>query len=193
MRPLHTPSLSLLPLQVAHADEMFGVLSDPAMYRWLDYPPPPSLDHLRQVYRQLEGRQSPDGREDWLNWVLALPDSRLIGVVQATVFSPAPDAPAAPAKAAWVAWLLNSAHTGRGHARVAVSRMLDELARHYQVRQLLATIDRANARSIHLAAALGFQPANADLAASHDLPATDVLYTRALQAPPGKATAADPD
>src|SRR5213592_2725081 len=47
--------------------------------------PPPSLEWLRARFTKLESRRSPNGREQWLNWVIRLPTSELIGYVQATL------------------------------------------------------------------------------------------------------------
>ena len=61
MQTITVAKLVLEPLTVADADTMFGVLSDPQIYRYLDYGPPPSVEHLREVYTKLESRKSPDG------------------------------------------------------------------------------------------------------------------------------------
>ena len=47
MQALSAAGLLLEPLTVAHAGEMFTLLSDPELYRHLDHGPPPSLQHLR--------------------------------------------------------------------------------------------------------------------------------------------------
>ena len=72
MRTLETAALTLEPLTVRHADEMFAVLGDPAIYEY-ENEPPASLDALRRRYAALESRRSPDGSEGWLNWVIRLP------------------------------------------------------------------------------------------------------------------------
>jgi hypothetical protein len=74
----------LEPQTVAHAEEMFEVLSDPAIYEF-ENEPPESLEWLRERYRKLETRRSADGTQHWLNWVIRLPTSELAGYVQATV------------------------------------------------------------------------------------------------------------
>ena len=74
------------PLVAAHAHEMFGVLSDPAIYESANAPPP-SEEWLRSRYRRLEQRRSPDGNELWLNWVARVPCGELVGYVQATRFA----------------------------------------------------------------------------------------------------------
>ena len=103
MQTIIAADLVLEPLTVAHAPEMFEVLCDPLTYRYLDHPPSPSVDHLRAVYKQLETRKSPDGRQLWLNWVVRVPGQPPMGYVQATVVSPG---------RAWVAYLLASKHWG---------------------------------------------------------------------------------
>jgi len=85
MHTLATSELVLEPLVVAHAEAMFEVLSEPELYRYLDYPPPASIEHLRGVYASVETRMSPNGRQLWLSWVVRLPGQPPMGYVQATV------------------------------------------------------------------------------------------------------------
>ena len=46
MLSIRTARLVLEPLTVAHAPAMFVVLRDPLIYRYLDFEPPESLEHL---------------------------------------------------------------------------------------------------------------------------------------------------
>jgi [ribosomal protein S5]-alanine N-acetyltransferase len=66
MRLLLTERLILEPLRVHHADALFHVLADPAIYTH-EGQPPVSLDALRARYGRLEARVSSDGAEQWLN------------------------------------------------------------------------------------------------------------------------------
>ncbi len=75
MRVVETASLTLEPQTAAHAEAMFVVLSDPAIYEH-ENEPPRSLEWLRTRYAKLETRTSADGRDQWLNWVIRLPDGR---------------------------------------------------------------------------------------------------------------------
>src|SRR3989454_10531937 len=84
MHVIETGSLTLEPQTAAHAEEMFIVLGDPAIYEH-ENEPPPSVEWLRARFARLESRRSPDDREQWLNWVIRLPTSELGGYVQATV------------------------------------------------------------------------------------------------------------
>ena len=119
MHILHTPRCTLEPLMAAHAEAMFAVLSDPAIYEF-ENAPPTSLQRLHQRYHRLESRCAPDGSAQWLNWALRLPNGALAGVVQATVLR---------SGAALVAYELASAFWRQGIASAAVTAMLDELAR----------------------------------------------------------------
>jgi RimJ/RimL family protein N-acetyltransferase len=149
IRPLETPRLVLEPQMAAHADEMFIVLSDPAIYEF-ENAPPASVAALRERYRALEARRSPDGRQLWLNWTVRLKDGgAAIGYVQATVL---PDA------AALVAYEFNSAWWGRGLAREAVAAAMRELRQHLGVTRLGAVFKTANARSRRMLARLGMCP-----------------------------------
>ena len=71
MRLIKTSNLTLEPQIAAHAEEMFAVLGDPAIYLY-ENEPPPSLEWLRDRFTRLETRRSPDGNEQWLNWVIHL-------------------------------------------------------------------------------------------------------------------------
>src|SRR5438093_1256259 len=159
MRVIETGSLTLEPQTAAHAEEMFAVLSDPAIYEY-ENEPPPSLEWLRARFTKLESRRSPNGREQWLNWVIRLPTSELIGYVQATLH---PDGRAA------IAYELSSAYWGRGLARQAVQAMISELVQRYQVHQLTAIFKRKNLRSMRLLELLGFSPASPELHIKHQV------------------------
>ena len=172
MRTLATRRLLLEPQLAAHADEMYAVLCDPALYTY-ENAPPASLAWLRERYGKLESRRSADGREHWLNWVLRA-DGVAIGYVQATVAD----------NTAGIAYELASPHWGRGLACEAVAAMLAELAGAYGVRRFTAVAKRANARSLALLARLGFVPASAECAAAAPLPADEVRYERAATPPP---------
>jgi [ribosomal protein S5]-alanine N-acetyltransferase len=168
MAPLRTERLALEPLVAAHAEPMYELLQDPAIYPHLDWGPPPSLEQLRSVYGQLEARRSPDGAEGWLNWVVKTPDGRCIGYVQATVTQ----------AACWVAYVLGSAYRGRGYAREATAAMMRHVAGELGTRRFLATVEAANRPSIGLLKALGFRCATPAEAAPHELSGTEELWVR---------------
>lgn len=168
MRTLETPRLTLEPQTTAHAEAMFAVLADPAIYAH-ENEPPVSVDSLRARFARLEARQSPDGRQQWLNWVLRrIDDGALIGFVQATVLADG---------AAYIAYVIGSAHWGRGLASEAVTAMREELAAHYRVVDCLAVLKRENRRSMRLLERQGFVPGSTAALAAHPVDADEVLMT----------------
>lgn len=167
-RTIAADGLTLEPQVAAHAAEMFAVLGDPALYEY-ENEPPASLEWLRQRFLRLESRQSTDGRQQWLNWVIRLPTKELIGYVQATVY--------ADGRAA-IAYVLGSAHWGRGLARRAVEAMVEELAARYQVHSLSAVLKRDNFRSMRLLERLGFALAPDALRTALDVEPDEALMVR---------------
>ncbi|HJV60364.1 MAG TPA: GNAT family N-acetyltransferase [Albitalea sp.] len=180
MRVIRCDGLVLEPQTAAHAHDMFAVLSDPAIYQY-ENQPPPSPEWLLARFKRLESRRSSDGRDEWLNWVLRLPSSQLIGYVQATVH---PDGRAA------IAYALASAHWGRGLARRAVEAMITELAAHHGVRTLYAVLRRENQRSLGLLQRLGFESATPEALGRHPVAPDELLMERVLKPPPGPSRAA---
>ena len=172
MRAIDADGLTLEPQTVAHAEQMFVVLSDPAIYEY-ENKPPRSLEWLRERFTKLESRCSTDEKEQWLNWVIRLPTSELVGYVQATLHA---DGCAA------IAYELSSAYWGRGLARKAVQAMLAELAENYCVHRVTAVLKRENRRSLRLLERLGFSPASAGLYAERDLESGELLMWRDVSA-----------
>jgi RimJ/RimL family protein N-acetyltransferase len=171
MRAVAGDGVMLEPQTIAHAEAMFALLSDPAIYAY-ENAPPPSLDWLRERFARLETRRSADGTEQWLNWVVRLPTSELAGYVQATIH---PDGRAA------VAYELSSAYWGRGLGRKAVEAMIAELAGHYRVRTLTAVLKCENRRSLRLLERLGFAPGSAEMHARYGVERDERLMQREIR------------
>ncbi len=165
MRVIETARFTLEPQIAAHAEEMFVVLRDPAIYEY-ENQPPPSVEWLRARFTKLETRLSADGREQWLNWVIRVPTSELIGYVQATV---------RPGDDAAIAYELSSAYWGRGLGGGAVKAMMSELVEHYNVRNLFALLKRDNFRSVRLLERLGFSLASPEQHVAHKVELGEVL------------------
>ena len=166
--PLKGPRLRLEPLMAVHAPALFPVISDPALYTWIDQGPPASAQRLEAVYRRVEGRRSPDGRELWLNWALFHdPTPAPLGYVQASV--------AADGRA-WVAYMLGRSTWGQGYAAEAVAAMLQHLVGTVGVRQAMAMVEQDNARSIALVRRLGFHRAQGEALTEHTLTPTEQLW-----------------
>mgnify|MGYP003575606013 CR=1 FL=1 len=137
----------LEPQVAAHSAEMFVVLSDPAIYEF-ENSPPESVPSLAERFARLESRVSPDGAEQWLNWVIRVPSGPLAGYVQATIVRD---------RTAHIAYELASKFWRQGIGSAAVRGMLNELAVNYGVLSCLATLKERNYRSFSLLESLGFE------------------------------------
>lgn len=171
MRVVETARLTLEPQVEAHADEMFAILCDPAIYEF-ENEPPPSLEWVRARFGKLESRRSTDGREHWLNWVVRKRGAEAVGYVQATVHE---DGHAA------VAYEFASAYWGQGLAREAIEGMISALEEDYGVHRLCAVLKRANHRSMRLLERLGFSLASPEAAARAAIEDGEALMERAIR------------
>lgn len=146
---IRTRRLVLEPLRVTHAEEMTGVLADPALYAYTGGEPP-TVEALRERYRR-QTAGSPDPAVAWCNWVVrpAGPEQPATGYVQATVDCSAPDGPVAE-----VAWVTGTRWQGRGLAAEA-ARGLVAWLREQDVRTVVAHVRPGHRASAAVAAAAG--------------------------------------
>jgi [ribosomal protein S5]-alanine N-acetyltransferase len=174
VKTLPAGDLRLEPQVAAHAEAMFEVLRDPALYEY-ENEPPWSVKEVRERFAELESRRSPNGQEQWLNWVVRLPGGDLAGYVQATVY---------PTGRAAIAYEFASAFWGRGHARRSLETMFDELTERYGVSLLSAVLKQANHRSLRLLQRLGFALASPEDHARRDVERDEHLMQRPARLPP---------
>ena len=144
-----TGRLHLEPLRGAHAAELFELLSDERLYRFIPQDPPASLAALEERYQRLETRQSAAGDRSWLNWVVRLKsDGRCVGRVEITLLKNG---------RARLAYEIGSEFWRRGIATEACARVIRALFEEGGVVEIVAEADTRNVASIHLLERLGFQ------------------------------------
>jgi RimJ/RimL family protein N-acetyltransferase len=147
-----TDRLDLVPLTVADADEMAGVLADPALYSFIGGEPP-TRAHLVERYGSLVAGRSADGREEWHNWIVRRrSDGAATGFVQATIVD--------DGRGADIAWLIGTAWQGRGLAGEAAIGLVGWLES-AGVTEITAHIHPAHAASGRVAARAGLEPTDA--------------------------------
>jgi RimJ/RimL family protein N-acetyltransferase len=149
-----TGRLDLEPLLAAHAAELAPVLDDSALHEFTGGTP---LDAaaLAARYTRLSRRRSPDGRQQWGNWVIRVRETgRAVGTVQATL--PAAGPAAGPAE---VAWVLAREGQGRGYAKEAARSLVARLGQDGWA--ALAHIHPGHLASQRVAAAAGLSPTSA--------------------------------
>jgi [ribosomal protein S5]-alanine N-acetyltransferase len=150
---------------------MLLVLADQRIYDYIDDEPPVDSVALIRRYSQLESRRSPNGAEQWLNWIIRRPGGPCIGFVQATIYRDA---------SASIAFVLNSQHWGQGYGQEATDAMLRSIAEHYSVRTVFATVDSRNTRSRRLLFKLGFQELSSNSFPRANAQTGDVVFVREL-------------
>ncbi|MFF3492108.1 GNAT family N-acetyltransferase [Streptomyces sp. NPDC002795] len=151
MSAFTTDRLAMLPLRVEHAEEMAGVLADPALHAFIGGAPD-TAEELRARYRRMLAG-SPDPAVTWLNWVVQLRcEERLVGTVQATVAG----------GVAEIAWVVGTRWQGRGFAteaaRALVVRLGEQGVGERGVGTFVAHIHPEHRASAAVATACGLAP-----------------------------------
>ncbi|MFE9557197.1 GNAT family N-acetyltransferase [Streptomyces sp. NPDC006703] len=148
--PIRTERLDLLPLRVAHAEEMAAVLSDPALHTFIGGTPD-TAEALRSRYERMTAG-SPDPAVTWLNWVIRLRDEgRSTGTVQATI------GPAGHDVVAEIAWVVGTPWQGRRIATESARGLVAWLGRR-GVSSVIAHVHPEHHASAAVAAACGLTP-----------------------------------
>ena len=163
------PIVTLEPRTAAHAEALFAVLAEPALYEFIEEDPPASVELLRERFARSESRRSPDGSQQWLNWVVRDESLNVAGYVQATV---------AADLQAHIAYMCGSAFQGRGIASAAVAQMLAIVAAEFGVTTFFVVAERKNSRSVRLAERLGFVEVSPEFAARRRTAPHDVLLQK---------------
>lgn len=145
--PIAAQRLDLVPLRVAHADEMTAVLADPKLYTYTGGSPPTPAA-LRTRYERLVAG-SPDPTVYWCNWVIRLRGPAcLAGTVQATIHTDA-DQPTAE-----IAWVVGTSWQRQGIATEAARALVDWLRR-LPIHTVIAHVHPDHHASAAVAAAAG--------------------------------------
>ncbi len=141
--------LLLTPLSVNDADEMVHVLGSQELYRFTGGAPP-TLAELRARYARQVAGHSPDGRQEWRNWIIRCqPDGRAAGYVQATIDD--------GGSRAEIAWVVGTAWQGRGFASAAARALVGWLDARGLAR-IQAHVHPAHEASAAVARSAGLRP-----------------------------------
>jgi RimJ/RimL family protein N-acetyltransferase len=138
--------LKLIPVASHHAEDMFPVLAEPALYHFTGGLPPKDMESVQRWFSDLETRKSPDGTQQWLTWIVHLKtQNACIGYVQATVTEAEAD----------IAWLIGTNWQGEGYAKEAVAMLVSWL-REQRIKRLTAHIHPNHKASQWVAKSVGF-------------------------------------
>lgn len=145
--PIVTDRLVLTPLREDDADEMVEVLASPRLYEFTGGEPP-TLEDLRRSYAAMVVGHSPDGEQEWLNWVVRLAGVA-VGTVQATVDH--------HGTRAEVAWVIGAGGQGNGYASESAVALVDALVAAGAV-EVIAHVHPEHAASEAVARRCGLSP-----------------------------------
>jgi RimJ/RimL family protein N-acetyltransferase len=159
---MHSQNLQFEPLTAAHADDLFPILTTPAVLAFIDpTTEPPTLEELRAEYAAC-ARGPVDlimPSEQWFNMAIQLKSEclRTIGRLEATCYREE------KLDFTWgeVAYLLGEAWWGKGLAFEAVSWWHDYLESIAPGTQWWATVHPQNQRSIRLLTRLNYREVDA--------------------------------
>ena len=157
------------PLAVEHAQDLFPMYADPAIYEYIsDRPAAAVADVAARICRLAGGPPADRARELWWNFVVRRTDSGVaIGLMDVTLVD----------DRAEVGYVFGSAHWGRGYATEAVEWLHQHLRERSTAATFWATVLPGNARSIRLLQRLGYAPAS-EWPALGSYHAGDLVYTR---------------
>jgi RimJ/RimL family protein N-acetyltransferase len=142
-----TGRLVLSPLRVADADELVGVLGDPALHEFIGGRPD-TPEELRRRYAAMVAGPGRPG-EVWRNWVVRRrDDGAAVGTVQATLTRHG------EGWRAEVAWVVGVAWQGRGYA-VEAARALVGWLEAAGIGEIVAHVHPDHVASARVAAAAG--------------------------------------
>ncbi|BDA69891.1 acetyltransferase, gnat family, putative [Calothrix sp. PCC 7716] len=144
---LETQRLLLEPLKRTHAVNMYSLLQDERIYKYIPILAPASVEVLEQRYQKLETRLSPDGTEAWLNWAVYIKEYKAYaGYIEATVLP----------GVAKIAYVLAPQFWKQGYAYEACKCLISILWRDYNITEIIAEVDTRNLASFKLLERLGF-------------------------------------
>jgi RimJ/RimL family protein N-acetyltransferase len=115
---IETARLTLEPMRIDDADDLYAIMRDPAVGAPMGELPPESVDVMRARIASWMAGPEPASSERWLNWLARTREGRPVGHLSATV----------RVEVAWLAWVVGVEHQRRGYATEAASGMRDHLA-----------------------------------------------------------------
>lgn len=143
-----TERLLIAPLESSWAPALFAALDHPDVGRFIGGPDVTTLEALEtRIRRVVAGPPVDRSAERWLNFVVSRrSDGHVLGRLEATVHGD------------WAEFALvfGPSYWGRGHATEAARWLVDHLMRTTGAREVLASVDPHNVRSIRLLERLGF-------------------------------------
>jgi RimJ/RimL family protein N-acetyltransferase len=145
---LESERLVLEPQLPEHAARTFALWQDERLYTFIPVEPPTDLLALEERFRKLAARRSPDGTEEWLNWLAREKSSgEYVAMIQITIRADS---------SAYLAYVTFASRWRRGYAYEACQSVICWLAGR-GVEEIVAEMDTRNVASVRLIEKLGFR------------------------------------
>jgi RimJ/RimL family protein N-acetyltransferase len=141
---LDTDRLSLEPVRLADAEDMFEIMRDPAIGALMGEPPPESVAVMRERIEEWIRGPGPQKDERWLNWLARTHEGSSVAHLAATV----------QGSSAWLAWVVAVKTQRRGFATEAARAIMGYLSKS-GVGAFAASIPEGHAASEGVARNLG--------------------------------------
>jgi RimJ/RimL family protein N-acetyltransferase len=148
MRSGTTERLTIEPLDLSHAVDLFAALDDDRVGTYIGGPDVTSLAALRERIARLNVGAPADRSEIWCNWAV-LSEGVVVGRIEATVHD----------GIAEIAYVFGPMSWGKGYASEAVAWMVEEL-RTLGAQECWAAVAPGNESSVRLLARVGFMAAD---------------------------------
>lgn len=155
---IRTERLNLEPIGPVHAERLWPLLRDAALYAFIPEMPPPNVEALRARYERWSRRGNVEGDEIWLNYACLLREEQwYVGTVQATVREESGERTTRSRRRALLAYMTIPSAWRRGFAHEACNGLMHVLRDAFDVAVYEARVDTRNEASLGLLRSLGFE------------------------------------
>ena len=163
-----TKRLMFESLVSSHSKDLFTVMNNQNIFKYVDESPYTNKDKLFKRYVFLSKGAPPESNQEWLNWAIKLKNSNdYIGLLQATIYKN---------QKTEIGYLLSPKYWSNGYGTEAVNYLCEYLFKNKNVKKIIASIDTRNLISIKLVENLHFKYIKTIDCTLKNIPAKDKIY-----------------
>jgi len=152
MRTIITTRLELQPLEIKHADRLYELFQNWELHQFIWTEPPKDILQFRKKIEFQEKLLSPDGTQDWLNWIGVDPRTQeIVSKIEITVMR----AVVGEQKIAYIAYYTFPPFQKQGFAHESCAAVMEYMFRERGIEKIIIEMDVLNTASVKLAESLG--------------------------------------